>query len=282
MNKEHLISEIKNPFVCVHDIEHAKSDSAFDWHTHEEYEMYMCTNGKKIFCIGNDSYTLGKGDIIFINENVPHKTKTIADCTGFLIQFKPINSSNTVYNCLTHFINSSSPDVFVVRASDKINADFSLCLENIIKENTERKNSYKDFIKAEIYKIIALLYRYDVIKNPESFFTPNEIDKILPVLHYIDSHYSEKLSLDDLSSLLNFNKSHFCRIFKKCVNASPFDYINFVRISKAEKILVCDEQKTVSDISEETGFASSAYFIKIFKRYKSCTPAQYRKHRSII
>lgn len=280
MNTELLISTVKNSSICVHDVETAGHDSVWNWHIHEEYEMYMSIDGSKTFCINNNEYTLRKGDIIFINEKIPHKTKTPQGSKGFLIQFKAINEPNSAYKYLIHFINHSSLDVSVFKASTAINAELSNCLTSIIKENTSRAKSFEDFIRAEIYKIFAILYRYDIIKNPECFFVTNEINKILPVLHYIDSHYNEKISLQYVSSLLNFDKSHFCRIFKKSVHTSLVDYINFVRISEAEKLLILTE-KTISDIAEATGFVSTAYFTKIFKRYKACTPSQYRKYKII-
>lgn len=279
MNTELLISTIKNSSICVHDVETAERDSIWNWHTHEEYEMYMSIDGSKTFCINNKEYTLHKGDIIFINEKIPHKTRTPQGSKGFLIQFKTTNEPNDSYKYLIHFINHSSLDASVFKASTAINAELSDCLTSIMRENTLRAKSFEDFIRAETYKIFAILYRYDIIKNPENFFVTNEINKILPVLHYIDNHYNEKISLEYVSSLLNFDRSHFCRIFRKSVHTTFIDYINFVRISEAEKLLILTE-KTISDIAEATGFASTAYFTKIFKHYKTCTPSQYRKIKS--
>ena len=280
MNTELLISTIKNPSICLHNIENAKSDSMWDWHIHDEYEMYLTIDGNKTFFVNDKEYNLSSGDIIFINERVPHKTKTFKGCIGYLIQFKSINMTDNVYRYLTYFINNSSLDVSIFKASTAINTELNNCLSNIIKENSERAKSYEDYIKAEVYKIFAILYRYNIIKNPEYFFAANEINKIMPALQYIDKHYSEKISLENISALLNFDKSHFCRIFKKSVNASLVDYINFVRTSKAEKLLR-ETEKTISDIAEATGFFSAAYFTKMFKRYKSCTPSKYRKYKII-
>ena len=60
------------------------------------------------------------------------------------------------------------------------------------------------------------------------------------------------------------------------MNRSFNDYLNFVRITEAEKLLVSSD-KTVTEIAYETGFSSSSYFIKIFERYKGMPPSAFRK-----
>ena len=103
-----------------------------------------------------------------------------------------------------------------------------------------------------------------------------KIIKIMPVLEYIDKHYSEALTLPELSKILNINEYYFCRLFKKMVNTSFVQYLNFVRVCKAEKMLLSTD-KSISEISYETGFSSVSYFNRTFKKYKLSTPGNYRK-----
>ena len=84
-----------------------------------------------------------------------------------------------------------------------------------------------------------------------------------PVLSYIDEHYNEKITLEQMSELVNFDKSHFCRVFKRCVNASLVDYINYIRISKAEKLLL-STNKSISEIAEEISKTGITQLFKLF------------------
>jgi AraC-like DNA-binding protein len=54
------------------------------------------------------------------------------------------------------------------------------------------------------------------------------------------------------------------------------DYINSMRIYHAEQLLI-KTQISITEISFQVGFSSTAYFIKVFKRYNFCTPSNYRK-----
>ena len=82
-----------------------------------------------------------------------------------------------------------------------------------------------------------------------------------------DSQYGVKYQLDDLSKLLNLNQSYFCRLFKQATNSTFIEYLNFVRVCKAEKLLFTTN-KTVSEISMDVGFSSVSYFNRVFKKIK--------------
>ena len=75
--------------------------------------------------------------------------------------------------------------------------------------------------------------------------------------------------------MLNFDPSYFCRIFKQATGATFTEYINFVRVCKAERMLARSDV-SILDISEAVGFSSVSYFNRIFKKYKSCSPRFYR------
>ena len=108
-------------------------------------------------------------------------------------------------------------------------------------------------------------------------FTQNERDvqKILPVLSYVNTNYAEALKLSEVAAMLSFDESYFCRIFKNATGATFTEYLNFVRISKAEKLLKKTHQ-SILEISEAVGFSSVSYFNRIFKKYHLASPRAYR------
>ena len=103
----------------------------------------------------------------------------------------------------------------------------------------------------------------------------DDINKIRPVLEYINENYSDELSTYDLSRMMNFNETYFCRMFKNIVGTSAINYINFVRVCKAEKLL----KKNISllEVANKTGFSSLSYFNRVFKKYNHYSPSEYRK-----
>ena len=122
--------------------------------------------------------------------------------------------------------------------------------------------------------LIASLRRQGVISD-QIQKKREEINKIRPVLEYINENCGESLSTAQLSSMFNFNEQYFCRLFKNIVGTSPIDYINFVRVSKAEKLL--KTERSLLKIANDMGFSSLSYFNRVFKKYKHYSPGEYKK-----
>ncbi|MBQ2897279.1 MAG: helix-turn-helix transcriptional regulator [Clostridia bacterium] len=276
MNTEILIPTIHGANICVHGVTTAKTNIHFDWHIHNECEMYLCLDGKEIFYVHGKEYALTKGDIFFVNEYVPHKTFTYKGTTGFLIQFSADSSLDETNKLLRRHSNFSGCSEFILKSGTEANASLHQCLIEIIEENTHRQKAYTQHIKAAMQKIIAILYRNGILYEPEEFLQNKQLIRFLPVIEYINVHCCEKLSLSDVSSILHIDNAHFCRIFKEAMNTSFIKYLNFVRICKAEKLLL-ETDKTISEISAQTGFSSPSYFTETFKQNKFCSPLVYRK-----
>jgi len=257
----------------------AKADGICDLHMHSEFEILKVYEGQTEFYINGREYPLLAGDIIFVNSRVPHSTGIHKGSRAFFVQFGvDIDSTQSgiyINKYLSRFINQGNTEAVVFKSETEINKKLSGILQSIMDENNERVPAYDTFIKSYIYNILGILYRENIIKNPDSLID-TKIIKIMPVLEYIDKHYSEPITLSELSTILNINEYYFCRLFKKMVNTSLVQYLNFVRVCKAEKMLLSTD-KSISEISYETGFSSVSYFNRTFKKYKFSTPSNYRK-----
>ncbi len=96
------------------------------------------------------------------------------------------------------------------------------------------------------------------------------------ILDYIDLHYAERLTLDEISFLFNTNRSTFCREFKAYTGYTFIHYIAKKKTEKIQKILL-EENKSLSEIAEALNFESTAYFCRFFKKQTGVTPKEYRR-----
>lgn len=252
-------------------------------HFHDDLEFLYVRSGC-LKCISNNvTYMVKPGDIIFINSRIPHATESAEPYTSIdMIQFETSNFSSDavsgISKYLSRFININKAPVVIFKADDEKNAELSLFLEAIFDEYIEKKPSYELYIKANILNIIAFLSRHDYLTDSSIFFDEKNIEKVLPALNYIDEHYDEQITLEDLSRVLNLNPSYFCRLFKKATNSTFVEYLNFVRVCKSEKKL-SSSKESIAEISLNLGFSSVSYFNKVFKNIKGCTPTEYKKSK---
>lgn len=99
--------------------------------------------------------------------------------------------------------------------------------------------------------------------------------RIQLIKDYIDSHYSEEIRMDTLSSMVNMTPNALSRFFKQHTNRSISNYINEVRIGCATLLLV-DSSMTVVEISYKCGFNTISNFNRTFKSVKGITPTGFR------
>ena len=244
-------------------------------HYHDELELIIVYEGDFAITVDGEEHLAVGGDVVFVGSGVPHSTRYLTPSRTGLIQFREndfFNSQITkIIKYSVKFNNLSESKVRIIK-----NAELFSALDRLLLESDKKENAFEIFIRSEVYKILGLLYRDGILLDTERFFESKEIQKILPALEYVNQNYSDNLALDEISSLLGFEPSYFCRIFKSATGATFTEYLNFVRICKAEKML-SDSSKSILEISEAVGFSSLSYFNRIFKRVRASSPGSYRK-----
>lgn len=79
------------------------------------------------------------------------------------------------------------------------------------------------------------------------------MENIMSACNYINQHYNEQLSLENIAEISGFSKFHFTRIFKQCMGMTFYEYLNQKRISKAEELLSTTSQ-SITEIAMNSGF----------------------------
>lgn len=122
-----------------------------------------------------------------------------------------------------------------------------------------------------LYDFIIEFYRLISIKE-----TPNSLNSaLLKAVDYINFNFTSHISMDELCSISRVSKQYMCFLFRSALNCRPMEYVTKRRLQAAKELLVCSD-KTVEEIAEETGFCTSSYFCKVFKRYEGITPLGFK------
>lgn len=94
---------------------------------------------------------------------------------------------------------------------------------------------------------------------------------------YLAQHYSETVSLEELSRVANLSPYHLHRVFTRETGLSPHAFQTQVRLSRAKTLL--NQGKPLRTVAAETGFADQSHFTREFKRFVGLTPGAYRSDR---
>ena len=137
---------------------------------------------------------------------------------------------------------------------------FSAILNQFIRITSQKGNHLYDSVKESLPVLVLLLPK---------------LRKDFSVLEYIDLHSSENINIEELASKCGMCYSNFAKQFKAQYGKTCKEYIEFVRICKADTLLLYTD-RTLDYISQETGFTDSSHFIRTYKKIRGITPKQRR------
>ncbi len=101
-------------------------------------------------------------------------------------------------------------------------------------------------------------------------------DIIYKVKSYIDEHFADNISLDDVSRMVDISPYYFSKLFKQEVGENFVEYLTSIRIRHAKKLLE-QPAHSIKQICVMCGYSDPNYFSRIFKKYEGMTPSEYRE-----
>lgn len=105
--------------------------------------------------------------------------------------------------------------------------------------------------------------------------------KILQVIKYVKQHFSEKITLQEVSDSIHISSSYLSRLFKSEMGRSFSDYLGEQRIEESKKRLL-ETDLPLGDIAYGCGFEDQSYFTKVFKKKTGIAPSRFRESRGRI
>lgn len=253
-------------------------------HYHSLIELTLVLEGKGIYKTNERSYPIQRGDICFYRPNEAHCITDIEEGGMRLL-----NIHVAPYYIYTYFPNALNSEYLKILAvnfplkSHKLNDvlppdEAKRIYEDMLtirKEAEEKKSDFITYINnclTNIFIKCSRAYKNDrAAKIKTSNYT-----KLLSVIEYIDNHFKEDITLDDLAKQVSYNRCYLSSAFKKCMGMSVWDYIGIKRI-EAALTLIKTTNTSIWDIALACGFNNTANFNKIFKKYTNVTPAVFRK-----
>ena len=259
-------------------------------HIHTYYEIVYVTGGNIEFQFGEEICLLKEHDIIIVYPNTAHGT-TLPEQEGenvqisqHVVKFSPIflYPMNPVPSDIQHLL---LPLRFegshaIIRHGTPMHREIFRLLSQIHEEARDKEPGYEIALRAHFSTIYTYLIRRMAIHE-----TPHEIpseagkantDLIYRALNYVEEHYQEPISMQQVAQECNVNYYHFSRLFQQYTHQGFRDYVVNFRINKARKMLL-QTNDSVTSIAIDCGFETISYFIKKFQAVTGMTPKNFRK-----
>lgn len=244
-----------------------RKNAPFQRHYHHEIELAFCINGSDALSVGNNEYRLQSNDLAIINSMALHEYRD-APTEGYrlILELGP-DLLGDRFSAVT----ADRPDCEILRPNGEL-----LSLLQETADACRRHTAYSDLlIKGNVYKIAARLMR-DCWSDAATAKDPRDIRGIEKALEIIYNRYREPLDIDTVSRECGYEKSNFCKIFKRSTGETFHKLLNRHRIDVACTLL-SDPTLSVEQVAFSVGFSDVKSFCRVFKATKGETASQFRK-----
>lgn len=244
-----------------------------DWHsiqhTHNCSELFFVIEGQGQFLIENQTYPVSINDLVIVNPNVLHTEVSLnaSPLRYIVLGIEGLELTASAENDNTNFC--------IINLKN-IRDTILHYLQNMLSEIEHKKPGHEVICQDLMEILIVLLGRQT---NFSTMLTP--VSKKTSRLcgstkRYIDTHYQENITLDQLAEVCHVSKYHLAHVFTEEYGISPINYLISKRLTEAEHLLSTTDF-SLSLISNTTGFSSPSYFAQIFKKQKGMSPTEFRK-----
>lgn len=234
-------------------------------HHHNFFEIYYITSGSCNYFIDSKSYQLMPGDIVIIPPGIIHNT-----------EYQNIIHSRMLLYCPTRSVPASVrpmlPSMMYLYRNPSIEKEICHIFEGIEKEYLLGDTLSEDIICTYANMLFYLLARNINTCTPVK--TGNEY--IEQAIAYLQKNPCAQISLPDMAKMCSVSPAHFSRMFKKETGFGLCEYINLIRLQKAEYLLKTDAHFSITDIALGCGFNDSNYFSLKFKEMYGVSPKKYQ------
>lgn len=245
----------------------------FPMHWHERIELLCVIEGSLWLDTKDACFEVKKGQTAVISPGKLHEGRAgEKGVTYHTVMFEAERFVNATLRSDPYFQSLIQGNIAFQICIEDTALSYAICrLSSMIdKEDTENIL----IAMGLTYEILGILYQYCEYHVQREM---SSVDKAFgTILEYVNEHYTEKLSLEQISSQFGYNETYFCRRFKQITGFTFCNYIQILRIEQAQQLLRHTSEE-VSVIAWKCGYEDISYFSNCFKKKVGYSPTEFRK-----
>ena len=263
------------------------------WHWHPEIELIYVLEGKLEALVDEESFLLDPGQGILVNSNVLHAFRRVEgyEAVFFSIVFHPTfifgygNAALSV-KYMNPIVNNPDMKYLILQEEDSYTGLIIDLMKQIRDTYTAQEFGYELICKAHLCNLWHLLLKLphrqksSIAKSKRII---NDEQRIKEAILFIEEHFAEPITLDEIAASIHISKSECCRCFQRVLRVTPFEYLLKYRIFYATKLMQQQDPaaSSISNLAITVGFGNISYFNKVFKRVLNMTPTEYKKQEGL-
>ena len=256
-------------------------------HIHNEFEIFIVLKGSGIAKIKNKSYSLKAGDIFLINSGEVHSymrdplyTLDVED-TDDVPLFLFVQISN---HCLREYFPQIRTTIFnSCNLRDYLSDEEANSMINLLVQSAKiyfmEEPLYQLNVLSNVAKVLVSCYKqvpHEIISEAQKTNLKQKNLRVERIISYIDANFETQIRLQDLAEQENLSPTHFSHLFTSLFGVTFQNYVNIKRMEQCIRLMP-NKEKTLLEISYESGFSDPKYMNRMFIKHFGYTPKEYRK-----
>lgn len=233
------------------------------------YLFFMVLKGSGVLNYQGQRYALQRGSGVLIDCSFPYSHSTGEDGTDlWTIQWVHFNGLNARAIYQKYGERGGKP-VFYFSSLDTVSRIWAFLMDLAASADALRDLKINQYLSELMVAVMSEALR----DSGEGLASKRET--IGDVKAYLDQHYAEKISVEELASRFLMSASYLSHSFRDRIGTSISTYLLSVRITHAKQLLRFSE-KSIEEIGYEVGIGAPAYFSRVFKNVEGVSPARFR------
>ena len=260
------------------------SERSIAWHWHDEFEVGYVTQGCVHLDVGSQHVELRAGEGFFINLGVLHAFSAVPGSPGrqnSIVFGSSLIEGRTDSVFWQRYIKpvaaaGSMPAMFF-GLQEAWHAEAVRALDGAWCALREQAPEYELTVRYLLSHFLYLLTEHLPEETEDnSGRAVRENERIKLMLRYIQEHFAEPMTTEDIARSAMISASECLRCFHSAIGTTPIQYSKHYRIIKASHLLQTTDLK-ITEIGEQCGFHDMSYFAKTFREIQGCSPGEYRR-----
>ena len=245
-----------------------RSQMAVKNNKHAYFSMMSVYDGAMTVEVKGQKYVLQAGQTVLVPKGVTHRFWNHGDNTVHYYQFKFTVLSQSLAQVL------EADSIHLVK--DELSVQLTA---RIYSEYLESRILKEEFAAAALKTLLLHMTarKRNVIGQEQTVIDTTGYSALSKnVIAFLAEHYSEDISLDDVSEGVGITKNYLCNAFKKNTNTTINSCLNMIRIRKAAELIVYSDLP-LPQVAQSCGYISASHFNRVFMRYVGLPPGQCRR-----
>ncbi len=238
------------------------------WHYEERCGRYchgfvFVLDGSATYMTPDKIYTVHRGDILFLAKGSRYVTD---------------GSSVIPYHHVVVSFQLGEDDSFPLMMNrEVIKTTNTMYYRNMFHELANTWFDKAIAHKVKCRSVLNDIIYHILVDSVQTRFQNRYGKKLRATVKFMEEHFDQQLSTEELASIAHLSCTHFRRLFKEAYRLTPIQYLAFIRINRAKDLILSD-MYSIGEIAERVGFPDLCYFSRVFRKHTGISPTAF-KHR---